>query len=165
MKCSHDDPSWCDASCIPPSLRFNPVHFSSAKQDWTTPRELFDVLNAEFNFGTDAAASRDNALCPAYFDEGMDALKPTACWVGSGAVFCNPPYGRTLGKWIAKASEEAAKGATVVMLIPARPDTKAWHEHILNRPNVEVRFLKGRLKFGGVKTPAPFPSAVVVFRP
>jgi phage N-6-adenine-methyltransferase len=155
--------------------------FSTGTDDWRTPPELFAALDAEFRFTLDAAATRANALCPLYLGpdhapEYRDALT-TDWWIGrSGeAAYCNPPYSRGLqGKFIAKAALEAHKGAggllTVVMLIPARPDTKAFHAHIWDaekhqpREGVEVRFLKGRLKFSGAKDAAPFPSMVVVFR-
>lgn len=152
----------------------NPVHFSSAKEDWETPQDLFDELNEEFEFGLDAAASETNAKCPFWISKGpdLDSLSPTVQWrVPPGfAVWLNPPYGRGLKKWVKKASETARAGTTVVMLIPARPDTRYWAEYIWNheyhrpREGVEVRFLKGRLKFGGAKSGAPFPSAIVIFR-
>lgn len=89
--------------------------------------------------------------------------------MGGGTVFCNPPYGRNVIKWVRKAAEEAANGATVVMLIAARTDTKFFHDYIYNKSNVEIRFIKGRLKFtdehGNSRDPAPFPSMVVIFRP
>lgn len=89
--------------------------------------------------------------------------------MGGGTVFCNPPYGRKVIEWVRKASSEAANGATVVMLIAARTDTIFFHEYIYNKPNVEIRFIKGRLKFtdehGNGNDPAPFPSMVVIFRP
>lgn len=144
----------------------NPVHYSSAKQDWTTPQDLFDRLNAEFAFCLDAAASGENAKCTEYL---TDALEQS--WQRPGAVYCNPPYGRGIAKWIAKAAQEAELGATVVCLLPARPDTAAWHTFIWDSaahrplPGVEVRFIRGRLKFGDARNAAPFPSAVVVFRP
>ena len=82
---------------------------------------------------------------------------------GGETAWCNPPYGRELPKWIEKCAKEAERnGATVVMLIPARTDTKAFHDHIYGK--AEIRFLKGRLKFKGAKNGAPFPSMVVVFR-
>ena len=137
------------------------VHFSSERHDWTTPRAFFDELHAEFGFTLDAAASPHNALCPRYFTEESDGLAQD--WRGE-VVWCNPPYGRQIGKWIAKAAEEARGGATVVMLIPARPDTAAWHDHIFANPQATVRFVRGRLKFGEAKESAPFPSAVVIFR-
>ena len=74
----------------------------------------------------------------------------------------NPPYGRQIGLWTKKGKQEAALGKTVVMLIPSRTDTKWWHEDIMQAD--EIRFVKGRLKFGGVTKPAPFPSAIVIWR-
>ena len=85
--------------------------------------------------------------------------------VGGGTVWCNPPYGRTIGQWVRKASQEAQDGATVVMLLHARTDTRWFHDYIYQQPNVEIRFVRGRLKFGGSRNNAPFPSMVVVFRP
>ena len=83
---------------------------------------------------------------------------------GGGAVFCNPPYGRQIGKWVQKAYEESKSGTTIVLLIPARTDTTYFHDYIYQKPNVEIRFLRGRLKFGDGKNSAPFPSMVVIFR-
>lgn len=133
------------------------LHFSSAESRWETPQTTFDALNREFGFTLDACASAETAKCDRWFGEGDDAfLKP---W--EGVVFCNPPYGRELAKWINKGYVESLLGATVVMLIPARTDT-AWFHDICMRG--EIRFLRGRLKFGGAKHNAPFPSMVVVFR-
>lgn len=150
----------------------NPVHFSSKSAEWTTPQDLFDGLDAEFHFGLDAAADGTNAKCKCYFTERDDALREDCHWLGwPGAVWLNPPYGRGLNRWVAKAAATAKAGTTVVMLIPARPDTRYWAEHIWDHkhhrphPGVEVRFLRGRLCFGGAKSGAPFPSAVVIFRP
>ena len=149
------------------------VLFSSAKDDWQTPPELFAQLDAEFHFTLDAAASRDNTLCDEFFSERHDGLKWT--WVLFAAAptvaWCNPPYSRGLqGKFIAKAASERLKGVTTVMLIPARTDTKAFHAHIWDaathgpRPGIEVRFLPGRIKFVGAKHGAPFPSMIIVFK-
>lgn len=147
---------------------FAAAAFSSKKQDWTTPQAFFDKLNEEFSFTLDAAASHENAKCEFYLTEKEDSL--SKCWgdySNGGAVFANPPYGRGLRSWVAKAfdSSRGPNGVTVVMLIPARPDTSYWHDFILGQSSVEVRFVKGRLKFGDGKAPAPFPSAVVIFRP
>lgn len=136
----------------------NNVHFSSATGEWETPQNLFDALNGEFHFDRDVCATAENAKCAAYYtkeDDGLAQPWPGVCW-------CNPPYGREVGKWVEKASTEAAKGSTVVMLLPARTDTKWFHRFILHK--AEIRFLPGRLKFGGAKNSAPFPSMVVVFR-
>lgn len=145
--------------------------FSSASVDWSTPQDFYDGLNREFGFVLDAAASAENAKCELYFSKEVNALdfdwsitdlaSGTKSW---GAVWLNPPYGRGISKWFAKAYEESLKGATVVMLVPARTDTSYWHRYVIGT-NAEVRFIKGRLKFGGHKNSAPFPSAVVVFRP
>ena len=140
---------------------------------WNTPRATFDALKKEFNFQLDAAANAENALCANYFGPGSpfseDGLSVSwrlpvgAAYEGMNiCVWCNPPYSN-LSAWIEKAYNEAALGCRVVMLIPARTDTIAWHTWILNRPGVEVRFLKGRLKFSGHANSAPFPSAVVIF--
>ena len=84
---------------------------------------------------------------------------------GGGTVFCNPPYGREIGKWVRKAWEEAQAGTPVVLLIPARTDTTYFHDYIYNQ--AEIRFIRGRLKFtdedGNTSDPAPFPSMLVVY--
>ena len=137
------------------------VHFSSEKQDWETPQNLFDELNKEFNFVLDVCATQENAKCDSYLDEEINGLS-----VNWGTVNCwmNPPY-KNCKEWIKKASDESKKGSLVVALIPARTDTKYFHQYIYNQPNVEIRFLKGRLKFSGHKNAAPFPSMIVVFYP
>lgn len=135
------------------------VHFSSARQDWRTPPDLFAQLDAEFRFTLDAAASDENALCSRYFTEADDGLSKPWGWE---RVYVNPPYADS-AKWIEKAATEAKRGALVVMLLPARTDTRAFHQHIYGK--AEVRFLPGRLRFVGTRHAAPFPSMVVVFRP
>ena len=135
----------------------NDVLFSSKSVVWETPQDLFDKLNAEFHFDLDVCALPENAKCEKYYtpeDDGL--LQP---W--NGVCWCNPPYGRTIGKWVQKAYETFAGGGTVVMLLPARTDTKWFHEYIYNK--AEIRFIKGRLKFGNSKNAAPFPSMIVVF--
>jgi len=128
--------------------------------EWETPPELFRQLDAEFGFMLDAAATRDNALCPAFCTEATDGL---ACdWHRNFAVYCNPPYGTQIGRWVQKGYEEAQKGCTVVMLIPARTDTAYWHDYVMRA--AEIRFVRGRLRFSGTTDNAPFPSAVVIFR-
>jgi phage N-6-adenine-methyltransferase len=139
--------------------------FSSATDDWATPQWLFDELNAEFGFKLDACATAENAKCGTWYDRETDALKADWSKVGNegpGAVWCNPPYGRVIGLWVDKARETAKQGRTVVCLLPARTDTRWFHDHIHNQ--AEIRFLRGRLKFGGSKNSAPFPSMIVVFR-
>ena len=134
------------------------VMFSSATELWETPQDFFDKLDAEFNFTLDACALPENAKCAAYYTPEQDGLAQP--W--AGCVWCNPPYGRMVGHWVRKAAQSAAEGTTVVMLLPARTDTAWFHNYINDR--AEVRFIRGRLKFGGSKNSAPFPSMVVVFR-
>lgn len=136
------------------------LHFSSERHDWETPRAFFDQLNLEFGFTLDAAASPHNALVGTYFTAEDNGLAQD--W-GLHTVWCNPPYGRGIYAWMRKARDAAQQGATVVMLVPAKTDTAAWHDVVI--PHAEIRFVRGRLKFGGSKVNAPFPSAVLVFRP
>ena len=134
------------------------VHFSSATCDWATPPDLFEELNREFEFTLDPCSSSTNAKCASYFTVEDDGLKQR--W--AGRVFMNPPYGRQISSWMAKAWESTHAGAElVVCLVPARTDTAWWHDYAARG---EIRFLKGRLRFGDAATSAPFPSAVVVFR-
>lgn len=133
--------------------------FSSATDLWETPQDLFDRLNAVFNFKTDVCATPDNAKCKRYFTLKEDGLKQD--W--RGVCWMNPPYGRQIGSWIEKAYLSAKQNrATVVCLLPARVDTRWWHDYCAKG---EVTFLRGRLKFGTSDNSAPFPSAIVVFRP
>ena len=133
------------------------VHFSSADSKWETPQTVFDALHAEFGFDLDACATPETAKCERFFTEEDDALLRD--W--RGIVWCNPPYGRQIGRWMRKAYLSALAGSTVVCLVPSRTDTRWWHEYAMRG---EIRFLRGRLKFGGARNSAPFPSAVVVFR-
>lgn len=143
------------------------VLFSSGKDDWRTPPEFFKNLNDEFGFTLDPCCTIDSALCGKFFTEEEDGLAQD--W-GTNVVFVNPPYSQCR-KWVKKAYESSLNGATVVMLIPARTDTRMFHDYIYDytkwkpRPGVEIRFIKGRLRFVGAQSSAPFPSMVVVFRP
>jgi len=137
----------------------NSVHFSSQSNEWATPQEFFDQLDKEFLFDVDVCATKENAKCNKYYTQLDDGLSKS--WDGK-RVWCNPPYGREISKWVKKASE--SRGGIVVMLIPARTDTKYFHEYIYIKPNVEIRFIRGRLKFGGHQNSAPFPSMVVIFK-
>lgn len=130
------------------------LFFSSKSDEWSTPQDFFDTLDSEFHFDLDVCALPENAKCPNYYtpeDNGL--VQPWA-----GTIWCNPPYGREIGKWVEKA---ANSGTTVVMLLPARTDTKWFHDWIYGK--AEVRFVRGRLKFGGCPNAAPFPSMVVIF--
>ena len=135
------------------------VHFSSKTDLWATPQNFFDRLDSEFNFTLDPCSDGNNNKCKRYFTKEDDGLVQD--WSGE-AVFMNPPYGRVIGDWIKKAYKESLNGATVVCLIPSRTDTKYWHEYVMKAE--EIRFVKGRLKFGDSSNSAPFPSAVVIFR-
>ena len=134
--------------------------FSSKTGMWATPQDFFDKLDAEFHFGIDVCATPDNAKCSNFFTEKDNGLLQN--WGGHGTIWCNPPYGREVGKWVKKAYETSQEGETVVMLLNARTDTRWFHEWIYGK--AEIRFVKGRLKFGGSKNSAPFPSMVVIFR-
>jgi len=141
---------------------------SSVSSDWTTPDWLYRELDAEFGFDLDVAASDDNAKCDRYYTLREDGLRwewaPFTCWM-------NPPYGKTIGLWVQKAQYEAGLGATVVGLLPARTDTAWWHDYCEKH---ERRFIRGRLTFGNLPVldgyptgsrQAPFPSAIVIWRP
>lgn len=143
-------------------MPYTAVMYSSVTELWATPQKTFDALHAEFDFTLDAAAVAENAKCPRFFSPEQDAFKQN--W-GNERVYCNPPYGKPLPLWIKKAwSECRDNGATVVMLIPARTDTAVWHDIVFPYA-AEIRYLRGRLKFGGATNSAPFPSALVIFRP
>lgn len=135
------------------------VMFSSDDMTWSTPQAFFDKLNGEFHFTLDPCCSQNTAKCSKFFTKEIDGLKQS--WA-SDIVFCNPPYGRELPKWIEKSYIESINNdIVVVMLIPSRTDTRAWHDYCMKAK--EIRFVKGRLKFGESKNSAPFPSAVVIF--
>lgn len=126
-------------------MTFNKVMFSSASDHWSTPKETYDALNKEFNFNDDP--------CPLGGVSGLNRE-----WGFS--TFVNPPYS-DIKNWVAYGFNQSKKGKTIVMLIPSRTDTRWWHEYCMKAK--EIRFIKGRLKFGGQKNNAPFPSAIVVF--
>lgn len=134
--------------------------FSSKTDQWATPQNFYNELDKEFKFNLDPCADEYNHKCDKWFSAEQDGLSEN--W-GGYRVFCNPPYGRGLWRWVKKAYEEGHKENTLVcMLIPARTDTKYFHDYIKNRS--EVRFIPGRLKFGGSKNSAPFPSMLVIYR-
>lgn len=155
--------------------------FSKASDEWSTPVGFMAEINCEFGIDLDCAARFENRVCPNYLGldnpnaDLRDAL--TVNWsdllthMGSltRACWLNPPYSR-VREFIGKAAMETKRGCVVVCLVPSRTDTRWWHEHVWDavehrpRLGVEVRFLKGRLKFGGATAGAPFPSVVIVFR-
>jgi phage N-6-adenine-methyltransferase len=156
-------PRFCSGACRQAAYRKRArrsVHFSSRNCEWATPADLFAALAAEFGpFDLDVCATPENAKCARYFTRDQDGLRQR--W--TGRVWMNPPYGRAIGLWMRKAAEVAATGEAelVVCLVPARIDTRWWHEYAAQG---EYRFLPGRVRFGGGEHSAPFPSAVVVFR-
>lgn len=137
----------------------NKVLFSSNSDEWSTPEEIYNELDKEFNFNLDPCSTAENHKTEDYFTIADNGLIKS--W-GGRRVFCNPPYS-TIGEWVKKAYYESFKEDTlIVLLIPARTDTKYFQEYIYHRS--EIRFIKGRLKFGNSKNSAPFPSMVVIFR-
>ena len=134
-------------------------HYPSKAYEWKTPDDLFTTLDEEFHFTLDVCATKENTKCLNYFSSEENGLiqnwVPNRCWM-------NPPYGREIIKWMRKAYEENLRGALVVCLVPSRTDTRWWHNYVMMG---EIHFLRGRLYFNNGKTRAPFPSAVVIFRP
>lgn len=136
----------------------NQALLSSATVEWETPRDFFDALDAEFAFTLDPCSTDENAKCAKHYTKADNGL--TQDWTGE-RVWCNPPYGREMPLWIEKCYKHGIQGGVAVMLIPARTDTRAFHEYIWHK--AEIRFIKGRLKFGNSRNAAPFPSMVVIF--
>jgi phage N-6-adenine-methyltransferase len=133
------------------------VMFSSEDMTYETPQDLFDKLNDEFHFTLDVCALPETAKCKNYYTPEIDGLKQK--W--KGTCWMNPPYGRQIGEWLKKAYEESLKSVIVVCLIPSRTDTKYFHDYCMKAS--EIRFIKGRLKFGKETNSAPFPSAIIIF--
>ena len=133
-----------------------PTLYSSRTDEWETPQDVFDALDAEFHFTLDPACTDDNAKCAKHYTKEQDGLKQS--WDGE-TVFLNPPYGRDIAKWMQKAY--GVRG-TVVALIPARVDTAWFHDWVYGK--AEIRFIRGRLKYGGAKNNSPFPSMIVIYR-
>jgi phage N-6-adenine-methyltransferase len=132
--------------------------FTSVTDEWETPREFFDAVNAVYRFDLEVCATHANAKCGRYFTKGENGLAQT--W--SGVCWMNPPYGREISLWVRKAYESSlVAGLVVVCLLPARTDTRWWHDYVIAHA-ASIRFLRGRLRFSG-RGPAPFPSALVVF--
>jgi hypothetical protein len=127
-------------------VSFNKVMFSSVHDNWSTPKDVYDKLNAEFRFNDDP--------CPLHGRGGLEREWGTS-------TFVNPPYSE-IKLWVERGFNEALKGKIIVMLIPSRTDTRWWHDYVMKA--YEIRFIKGRLKFGDNKNSAPFPSAIVIFK-
>lgn len=137
------------------------IHFSSARDDWSTPWDFFKAQETQFGpFDLDVCATPENAKCPRFFTREQNGLEQP--W--TGRCWMNPPYGREIGLWVKKAAEEVRENAEcVVCLLPARTDTAWWHDYVA-RFAVRVVFVRGRITFAGAQNSAPFPSAVVVFK-
>lgn len=133
--------------------------YSHKSDEWETPQDLFDKLNETYHFDLDVCATEQNAKCRRFFDKAQDGLRQS--W-GGYTVWCNPPYSQIVD-WVRKAAHEQRNGTTTVMLIPARTDTKWFHECVYEKRGVSIQFVKGRLKFSGAMNSAPFPSMIVVF--
>ena len=132
--------------------------FSSATDEWATPQDLFDHYDAVYHFNLDPASTDENAKCEKHFTVADDGLHND--W-GGYRVWLNPPYGRSIGGWVRKAYEESQKPNTVVVcLLPARTDTAWFHDYCAKG---EIEFIRGRLRFGGSRWNAPFPSMIVTF--
>lgn len=132
---------------------------SSNTDEWATPQLFFEELNKEFNFTLDPCSTKENHKCKKYYTKEDNGLLKS--WCGE-IVFMNPPYGREISKWVEKAYNENQKGTLIVCLLPARTDTRWFHNYIYKKH--EIRFIKGRLKFNDCKQSAPFPSMIVVMR-
>lgn len=141
--------------------------FTSRTEEWGTPDYVFLPLNKEFDFQVDVCATSENTKCKVFFNKSVDGLKrewsPFRCWM-------NPPYGKSISKWMKKAFEESQRGALVVSLIPSRTDTRWWHEWVMK--SAEVRFISGRVNFSNQsakgqnsKQSAPFPSCIAIYFP
>jgi len=148
---------------------FNIGMRTSLDDTWTTPRDFYARLDSEFGFGLDAAALQYSTLVPNNWygpDHEIESRRDALLcdWQedsGAKPIWLNPPYGRAIRGFMAKAQAECQKGATVVALVPARTDTAWWHDYCIEH---EIRFIRGRLKFGNSMNSAPFPSAVILMR-
>ena len=151
-----------------PSKKPRHVIFSQKSSEWETPDALYEFLDVTYHFDLDACATKENAKCDTYYTQETDGLEHR--WIGS--VFCNPPYGRGISRWLAKGRSELTSGHcdVVVYLLPARTDTTWFHRHVWDhlahhpRTGVELQLLSGRLKFKGAASSAPFPSMIVIMR-
>lgn len=148
----------------------SPQAFSSVTDEWSTPLDFYSRLSEEFNFVLDVAALSTSCRTPSWYGPDHPDLSRqdglVQSWAAEaislgGDIWMNPPYGRTIGDWMRKANRESADGVTIVCLVPARTDTRWFHDHCAHH---ELRFVRGRLKFGNATNSAPFPSLVVVMR-
>lgn len=147
-------------------MPISPALFTSDDETWATPLDFYRMCHAEFDFDCDVAALAGSAKAEQWFGPDHPELGRRDAFANDwhGRCWMNPPYGRTIGTWMAKAAASAVDGATVVCLVPARTDTAWWHDHVMPYAS-EVRLVRGRLKFGSSVNSAPFPSALVIYRP
>lgn len=150
------------------------IFTSSKSNEWETPQDLFDKLNADYHFTLDPASTEENHKCDKYYTKENDGLSKD--WRGE-VVFCNPPYGKEIGVWVKKCYDESRRGVKIVLLVPSRTDTRWFHEYLYNRDGdgIRIEFLRGRLRFtnrtfpswrpdGNFEaSPATFPSMLVYF--
>ena len=129
--------------------------FSSSRDDWETPQDLFDRLNRMFAFELDVAADAQNHKVESYFDRERNGLVHE--WANRN--WMNPPYGKEIVAWVEKADAEGKKVKLTVALLPARTDTRWYHKFCAQWHSI---FLRGRLRFSGLGS-APFPSVLVFF--
>lgn len=141
-------------------MTIHPCQFSSKTCEWPTPQDFFDALDAEFQFTLDPCATPANAKCTTYFTRTDCGLAQS--WAGH-RVFCNPPYGRDIIRWAEKCYRSSQEGALVALLVPARTDTRWFHDWVYRK--AEIRFVRGRLKFGNACNSAPFASIVAIYQP
>lgn len=132
---------------------------SSKTNEWETPQGLFDKLDHEFHFTLDPCATDKNHKCTKYYTIKEDGL--TQSWANE-IVFMNPPYGGNTGKWLRKAWHESQQESVIVCLIVSSTDRSYWHDYIFPYAS-EIRWLRGRLRFGQTDSTAPFASAIVIF--
>jgi phage N-6-adenine-methyltransferase len=142
-------------------MAISPTLYSSRSAEWPTPKQFFRSLNLEFHFTLDPCATSENAKCRRYFTKAQNGLDQN--WT-THRVFCNPPYGRDIFNWARKCFEASREGALVVLLVPARTDTRWFHDWVYGKAD-QIRFIRGRLKFGDGSQSAPFPSLVAIYRP
>ena len=137
------------------------VLYSSRSEEWPTPQAFYNELRREFRFTLDPCATAANAKCRRFFTKRQNGLEQS--W-GRHRVFCNPPYGKDMRAWARKCYEASLEGALVVLLAHARTDTRWFHDWVYGKAD-EIRFVRGRLRFGDGDQSAPFPSLVAVYLP
>ena len=139
-------------------MSINTGLFTSDRPDWETPAELFALYDAQYHFTLDVCATANNAKCKHFFTVEDDGLRQS--WAGE-VCWCNPPYGREVGAWVEKAAHEMTRTKLIAVLLPARTDTAWWHDYVA--PFASIDFLRGRVRFVGADSSAPFPSAVAIY--